>query len=144
MAKRYTGVKTQNKKYGGKLPWFNRQTLELVMKDRGYFTHRAMVDKLARSLYKQNRNIERMLSTGAFTWEEILVIGHTFEMTAKEFSDTFLSGYFQEDREGHFKCHLDNPDEYVKSKPKTEKSQKTQDLEARQRAIEDELKDYSI
>lgn len=77
------------------LQWDKRK-LMMVARDRGYFSEIAVAYAIEQALEMPKQTIKKMLNEGKFTWGQVLVIGALFEMTPKEFCDTFLLGYFIE------------------------------------------------
>lgn len=102
----------QNAKVGSKrkdMGLYRKEKLMEVVKDRGYETQRAVADAIA-PIFKVSRTTAmNKISNGKFTKEECEVIGSMFEMTMKEYYDVFMYGLFQEDREGHYRCHIEEP-----------------------------------
>lgn len=90
------------------LQWDKRK-LMLVARDRGYFSEIAVAYAIEQELEMPKYTIKRMLEEGKFTWGQVLVIGALFEMTPKEFCDTFLLGYFVENN-GEWRASKDNLD----------------------------------
>lgn len=90
------------------LPTWNKDRLLLVAKDRGYPTEASVVNAVGKELELSRSTVADMIGTGRFRWEQILVIGSMFEMSPREFCDVFLSGFFIEDNNGHFRCHIND------------------------------------
>lgn len=79
-----------------------------IARDRGYGSLRTVIYRLSRDIDATPKQIERLFKTGRWRWEYILFLGDYFQMTPKEFCDTFLHGYFQEDRSGHYRAKFEN------------------------------------
>lgn len=88
--------------------YYRKEKLMEVVKDRGYQTQRAVADAIAPVFGIGRKTAMNKISYGKFTKEECEVIGSIFEMTMKEFYDVFMFGLFQEDREGHYRCKVDD------------------------------------
>lgn len=91
-----------------KVGYYRKEKLMEVVKDRGYQTQRAVADAIAPVFGITRRVAMNKISSGKFTKEECEVIGSIFEMTMKEYYDVFMFGLFQEDREGHYRCKVDD------------------------------------
>lgn len=91
-----------------KLPTWSFDTFMSIARDRGYVSLRTVVYRLSRELNTSPKQLEKLFRTGRWRWEYILFMGDYFHMTPKEFCDTFLHGYFQEDRGGHYKAKFEN------------------------------------
>lgn len=74
---------------------WDKEKFELIAKDRGYQTKEYLIYKVGQELKLDRRKTGILLNTGRFTWGQILCLGAMFEMTPKEFCDTFLAGYFR-------------------------------------------------
>lgn len=90
------------------LQW-DRRKLMLVAADRGYFSEQAVAYAIEECLEMPKYAIQKLLKEGKFTWGQVLVIGALFEMTPKEFCDTFMLGYFVE-HGGKWQASFDNID----------------------------------
>ena len=88
--------------------YYRKEKLMEVVKDRGYQTQRAVADAIAPVFGITRRVAMNKIKSGKFTKEECEVIGSIFEMTMKEYYDVFMFGLFQEDREGHYRCKVDD------------------------------------
>lgn len=110
-----------------------------VVRHRGYVSEKAVEDALAPVFGMTPRSVKFRLEKGQLTKEECEVIGSYFEMTMKEYYDTFMSGLFVEDAEGHFVCHVDNPYLHMHPKnPTPEKKRRWMSPERRkQKLLED-------
>ncbi len=78
---------------------WDRRKLMLVAKDRGYMSEIAVAYAIEQELDYPKQSVKTLLQTGKFTWGQVLCIGALFEMTPKEFCDTFMLGYFVEQGE---------------------------------------------
>lgn len=106
---------------------WSKGTLVKIAEDRGYKTEQALIYVMSLELGCTTGTAKRILNTGRMTWGQVMVIGALFEMTPKEFCDTFLHGYFQETSVGTFRAIVDDPipllqkpitTKYVKSEAK--------------------------
>lgn len=79
-----------------------------IARDRGYFTIKTLAYNLALEMDASASSIEHLIRSGKLRWEHILFFGDFFEMTPKEFCDTFLHGYFQENAQGHYVAKFQN------------------------------------
>lgn len=104
------GVKTQ-------MSLFSKSKLMEVAKERGYVSDNAVCFALSPVLGVSKRVVHGKLRKGSLTKEECEVIGSFFEMTMKEYYDVFMSGLFQEDSDGHYVCHIENPYVHLHSEP---------------------------
>lgn len=75
---------------------WDRERFMLIANDRGFQTEEAVYSAIGEALHFERTRSRHILDTGRFTWGQVLVLGAYFEMTPKEFCDTFLSGYFVE------------------------------------------------
>jgi len=80
-----------------------------VAKHRGYTTTRAIADALASTFEMTPRSLQNKLNSGKFSKEECEVIGSFFEMSMKEYYDTFMCNLFRINDQGHYVCHVDRP-----------------------------------
>lgn len=83
----------QSNKAGAVTTW-NRESFDLVVRDRGFFTEAGLLSELSKHLGLTIRATEELLKSGRFTMEQVLLIGDFFQMTPKEFCDIFLRDYF--------------------------------------------------
>ena len=90
------------------LQWDKRKLMQVAV-DRGYMTEIAVAFAIEQELDYPKFAVKKLLDTGKFTWGQVLVIGALFEMTPKEFCDTFLLGYFVE-QGGDWRASYDNID----------------------------------
>lgn len=88
--------------------------LRTIGADRGYFTDMALTAIVAEALDVSSRSAKMLLNSGKFSWGQCIVLGAQFEMTPKEFCDTFMNGYFKEVADGVYKAHIDDPHELLK------------------------------
>lgn len=93
---------------GNVFQWDKRK-LMMVAKDRGYMSEISVAYAIEQELDYPKRAIKTLMDTGKFTWGQVLVIGAMFEMTPKEFCDTFMLGYFVE-QGGEWRASFDNID----------------------------------
>lgn len=108
------------------IPHWSKQTLLKIASDRGYRTEQAVVYVLSSELGCAMATAKRILETGRMTWGQVMVIGALFEMTPREFCDTFMQGYFKETAAGTFVAALDDPVPLLQ-KPITTKSERGRD-----------------
>ena len=83
-------------------------TLMQIARDRGYFTETAIIAAVSDALNISLHGAEELLKQGRLSWSQCIIIGAVFEMTPKEFCDTFLHGYFREVADGVFKAQVDD------------------------------------
>ena len=83
------------------VPQWNRDTLNKIAFDRGYFTQQALICAIADELQISYTATAKALKSGKFTFGQILIIGALLEMTPAEFCDTFLYGYFRDNTNGY-------------------------------------------
>lgn len=88
---------------------WSKETLMKIASDRGYRSEQAVVYALSSELGCTMATAKKMLETGRMTWGQVMVIGAMFEMTPREFCDTFMRGYFKETTVGTFVATLDDP-----------------------------------
>lgn len=93
--------------FGSILPTWNRNVFMSIAADRGYISEVHLVRDIADRLNLATSQVRKMLNTGRFTWERLLILGAMLEMTPREFCGCFLDGYFREDTQGHFIAMLD-------------------------------------
>ena len=86
---------------------WDRERFLLIAEDRGYFTEEAVMSAMAKELKLDMARARLILNSGRLTWGQVLTLGAFFEMTPKEFCDTFLAGYFI-DSFGEFRASPDN------------------------------------
>lgn len=86
---------------------WDRERFLLIAEDRGYFTEEAVMSAMAKELNLDMTRARLILNSGRLTWGQVLTLGAFFEMTPKEFCDTFLAGYFI-DSFGEFRASPDN------------------------------------
>lgn len=132
-------VKRKRSGVSGKpLPNWNEELFLHLCKDRGYYHRNTIVYYLAKEMGIDRNRVNKMVSTGKFRWEQILFIGDYLQMTPKEFCDIFLSGYFQENPQGRFVCHLDNPKEIL-ARPKTNDKSEAEKRDEKIKRLKSEL-----
>lgn len=107
------------------IPQWSKATLMSIAHDRGYRTEQAVVYVLSMELGCTMSTAKRILETGRMTWGQVMVIGALFEMTPREFCDTFMRGYFKENAAGVFVAELEDPVPLLQ-KPITMKSERTE------------------
>lgn len=91
------------------VPTWNRECFDCVCRDRGYQSDSSVALKLSEELGYSTKTIKEMLRTGRMTWGQVLVIGSVFEMTPREFCDSFLYGYFQPRGSDAYRANVENP-----------------------------------
>lgn len=105
---------------------WDMDTLMSVARDRGYFTELAVIATIAEALNISVYGANMMLQAGKLSWGQCIIIGAVFEMTPKEFCDTFLHGYFKEVADGVFKAQVDDIENLLdapyRAKPKGNES----------------------
>lgn len=89
------------------LTW-DMDKLMQIAGDRGYFTQLAVTAAIAEKLNVSVSGADRLLQSGKMSWGQCMIIGSIFEMTPKEFCDTFMSGYFKEVADGVFRAQVDD------------------------------------
>lgn len=87
----------QDEKNEGFGVMWDRDRFLLIAEDRGYQTEESVTFAVAEMLNFTAERAKQLLKSGRFTWGQVLVLGSEFEMTPKEFCDTFLAGYFIND-----------------------------------------------
>lgn len=88
--------------------YWDIDTLRQIAQDRGYFNDLSMSAVISEALNITVSGAKSMLESGRLTWSQCIIIGAVFEMTPKEFCDTFLHGYFHEVTDGVFKARVDD------------------------------------
>lgn len=100
---------------------YDYDKLMQVVKHRGYLTPRSVAQVIKRVFGISLQAAEKKLDgTTRWSFEESFVIASYFEMTTKEYCDTFLNGLFKVDREGHFVCKVSDPGRVLRQR--TEKN----------------------
>lgn len=89
---------------------WDSEVLMSIARDRGFFTEVAVVAAVAEALNMTVSGTKKMIESGKLTWSQCIIIGAIFEMTPKEFCDTFLAGYFKEVADGVFRAQVDDID----------------------------------
>ncbi len=109
---------------------WDRRKLMQVAADRGYYSELATAYAIEECLEMPKQAVKRLLTEGKFSWGQVLVLGALFEMTPKEFCDTFLRGYFIEQPGGEWRASFDNIDKngLLAATPLT-KARKKEELE---------------
>lgn len=99
------------------------EILMSIARDRGFFTEVAVVAAIAEALNMTVSGTKKLVESGKLTWSQCIIIGAIFEMTPKEFCDTFLAGYFKEVADGVFRAQVDDIDNLLdapyRAKPMT-------------------------
>lgn len=86
---------------------WDKERFLLIAADRGYQTESALVADIAKELVLDRSGVRVLMEKGRFTWGQVLCLGAMFEMTPKEFCDTFLAGYFVE-HNGNYRASYEN------------------------------------
>ena len=89
---------------------WDKERFLLIASDRGYQTENALVADISKELNLDRSAVRLLMEKGRFTWGQVIVLGAMFEMTPKEFCDTFLAGYFV-NRNGIYRASCENMDE---------------------------------
>lgn len=89
---------------------WDSEVLMTIARDRGFFTEVAVVAAIAEALNMTVSGTKKIVESGKLTWSQCIIIGAIFEMTPKEFCDTFLAGYFKEVADGVFRAQVDDID----------------------------------
>lgn len=92
---------------GGLIVSWDRDKFMQIAQDRGYFTEEAVTSEVAKELKFDRTRAKVALAKGRFSWGQVLCLGAMFQMTPKEFCDTFLSGYFI-DQYGEYRADYEN------------------------------------
>lgn len=98
---------------------FHYETLYAVCTDRGYKSKKEISEDLSKILGKEPSTISSQMKDGwNLSLDDAARIAMYFEMTPKEFCDTFLYGLFEETPSGSYRCkplvrqkRKENPDE---------------------------------
>ena len=104
-------AKTRPDYDGISISW-DREKFMLVARDRGYLTEASVLHAVSKELLLNRERAKLILSTGKFTWGQVMCLGAMLKMTPKEFCDIFLAGYFV-DYYGQFVASYDNLDKSV-------------------------------
>lgn len=99
-------INKQAEREGNFVHW-DKDKFLLIANDRGYQTEELVTTVVSRELNMTRTRAKILLDNGRFTWGQILVLGGFFEMTPKEFCDTFLAGYFV-DTHGDYRANYEN------------------------------------
>lgn len=99
-------INKQAEREGNFVHW-DKDKFLLIANDRGYQTEELVTTVVSRELNMSRTRARILLDNGRFTWGQILVLGGLFEMTPKEFCDTFLAGYFV-DTHGDYRANYEN------------------------------------
>lgn len=93
---------------------FDREKFMNVARSKGFLSDISIYCRTADALDCLQVQAKHLLKTGKLTWGQVLTLGAVYEMTPKEFADTFMSGYFKEVTDGVYKATLDSvPDDLV-------------------------------
>ena len=98
----------------GAVPTYNRKAFISIARDRGYMSDISLCYHMGKLLGCSQSTAQNMIRQGAFGVSAILAISAWLEMTPKEFCDTWLHGYFQEDAQGHFHAIYEDAEYFVK------------------------------
>lgn len=88
---------------------WDKEKFMLIASDRGYQTENALISDIAEALKLDRSGAKVLMEKGRFTWGQVILLGALFDMTPKEFCDTFLSGYFVE-ANGEYRASTENMD----------------------------------
>lgn len=91
---------------------WNKEAFYAIAEDRGYKVRDALLNDLSKELDIPLKSAEKLIQQGRFTWGQVLIIGAMLEMTPREFSETFMRGYFEEVSEGQYRAWA-NKDELI-------------------------------
>lgn len=105
---------------------WSKETLMKIASDRGYRSEQAVVYALSSELGCTMTTAKKMIETGRMTWGQVMVIGAMFEMTPREFCDTFMHGYFKETAVGTFIAIIDDPVPLLQKPITTKNERKTE------------------
>lgn len=83
------------------LPSWSFDTLKHIARDRGYFTEEGLTYHLSQELELSYAETQKALKSGQLTFGQVLLIGSFFDMTPREFCDTFLRDYFKDSYGGY-------------------------------------------
>lgn len=86
---------------------WDKEKFMAIASDRGYQTESAVIHAVGEALNLDRARSKVIVDDGRFTWGQVLCLGAMFQMTPKEFCDTFLSGYFTESF-GEYRADFDN------------------------------------
>ena len=86
---------------------WDKERFLLIAADRGYQTENALVADIAKELVLDRSAVRLLMDKGRFTWGQVLILGEMFDMSPKEFCDTFLAGYFVE-HNGNYRASYAN------------------------------------
>ena len=86
---------------------WDKERFLLIASDRGYQTESALVADISKELVLDRSAVRLLMDKGRFTWGQVLVLGAMFDMSPKEFCDTFLAGYFVE-HNGNYRASYEN------------------------------------
>ena len=106
---------------------------KLIARDRGYQTDEAIIYAIGEEVGLDRIRAKTLYETGRFTWGQVMCLGAMFEMTPKEFCDTFLSGYFV-DTFGDYRASYNNIDKKELLRPPVRQYQISRDRKAKEEA----------
>lgn len=89
---------------------WDKERFLLIATDRGYQTEGALIADIAKALRIDRSGARLLVEKGRWTWGQVVVLGALFEMTPREFCDTFLAGYFV-NQNGVYRASCENMDE---------------------------------
>lgn len=89
---------------------WDKERFLLIASDRGYQTENALVADISKELNLDRSGTRLLMEKGRFTWGQVIVLGAMFEMTPREFCDTFLARYFV-NQNGVYRASCENMDE---------------------------------
>lgn len=94
--------------------YYRSDILIKIGKDRGYYTKRALVQRIGKLLRRGERQAaKRLYGYMPFTFLESFIVADFFEMTPAEYCDTFLNGLFKENERGQIVSHVDDANELL-------------------------------
>lgn len=109
MEKVHAAQYVENKGRDGVNLMWDKEKFLLIAKDRGYRTDEGIIYAVQNELKLTREQSKLMIEKGKFTWGQVMCLGAAFQMTPKEFCDTFLAGYFVEDY-GEYRASYANID----------------------------------
>lgn len=114
---------------------FDPKVFRKIARDRGYISDAILEQTVSKLIGVKTIAMvrDRLHGRQSISFAESFVLASFFRMTPKEYADTFISGIFVEDREGHFVAHIADPAEVL-----NEKSRWQQGVRERKRRREEE------
>lgn len=76
--------------------FFDKEKFMLIARDRGYLSDTSILAAIAKELELDLPRAKTLMNTGTFTWGQVMCLGAMLRMNVREFSEVFLSGYFEE------------------------------------------------